>query len=294
MNETSKGMVRRLHDVRFVTRYFVGEGINVGAGTDHLSFYGSLFPLMGGVKEWDVGDGDGMLLESVKDETYDFLHSSHCLEHLQDPMVALNNWIRVVKPGGHIIFTVPDEDLFEQGIWPSYTAGEDHITSWTIAKTESWSPRSCSLLAMLPHFAHIATILKIELIDRMYLYDKDPIDQTQLPGGHESAIEVILRKKTSEEVAWKGILSPMKVETAAEVARLRESGTPDAGDKMGYTEILREQKEGLAKAEAEAEAKQINKKKRKPRIKKKEWLEPENQSTSEIIKVLENSGSLTA
>jgi len=286
MNETSKGLVRRLHDVRFVTRYFVGEGINVGAGQDHLSFYGSLFPLMTGVKEWDVEDGDGMLLESVKDDTYDFLHSSHCLEHLQDPLVALDNWIRVVKPGGHIIFTVPDEDLFEQGVWPSLPAGTDHITSWTIAKTESWAPNSCSLMAMLPHFAHRVTILKVELIDRMYLYDKEPLDQTQLPGGHESAIEVILRKKTYEELLWKGMLSADKVVAAQIIKQNRENPPPLSPE-------AEEEIERLRKGQDEA-LKKINKKKRKPRTKKKEWAEQADQSTSATIKALENSGSLTA
>ena len=286
MNETSKGLVRRLHDVRFVTRYFVGEGINVGAGFDHLSFYGSLFPLMSGVKEWDVEDGDGMLLESVGDETYDFLHSSHCLEHLQDPMLALSNWIRVVKPGGHIIFTVPDEDLFEQGVWPSLPSGSDHLTSWTIAKTESWAPNSCSLLALLPHFAHCVTILKIELIDRMYLYDKEPIDWTLLPAGHECAIEVILRKKTPEEFMWKGMLSEAKVVAAEEVKHNRENPPQLSPEAQEEIEKLRKEQDKALK--------QINKKKRKPRTKKKEWVEPENQSTSEIIKAPENNGSLTA
>jgi len=228
MNETSKSMARRLHDVRFATRYFVGDGINVGAGTDHLSFYGHLFPLMKVVREWDVEDGDGMLLEGIEDESVDFVHSSHCLEHLGDPMEALVNWIRVLKPGGHIIFTVPDEDLFEQGVWPSYTAGNDHITSWTIAKTESWSPRSCSLLAFLAQFVNSVAILKIELLDRMYLYDKPPMDQTQLPGGHECAIEVILRKKTPKEIEWKGHLSEAKIAAGVEVAKLREEAQKTA------------------------------------------------------------------
>lgn len=221
-HETSKSMVRRLHDVRFVTRYFVGNGLNVGAGNDHLSFYGSLFPLMKNVKEWDLADGDGMLLETVEDESYDFLHASHNLEHLKNPEIALMNWIRVVKAGGHLIITVPDEDLFEQGIWPSFPSGKDHITGWTIGKNESWCPDSWNVMEFLSKFLDDVAVLKIELIDRMYLYDKDPMDQTQLPGGHECAIEIILRKKTDFEKKAKGNLTPNKLTVAANIKEQRE------------------------------------------------------------------------
>ena len=30
---------------------------------------------------------------------------------MRDPATALANWFRTVKPGGHLIVTVPDEDL---------------------------------------------------------------------------------------------------------------------------------------------------------------------------------------
>jgi hypothetical protein len=36
MYETSKAVMRRLHDNRFATRFLVGDGIDIGAGTDLL------------------------------------------------------------------------------------------------------------------------------------------------------------------------------------------------------------------------------------------------------------------
>jgi len=53
------------------------------------------------------------------DGSFDFLHSSHCLEHVREPATALRNWIRVVRKFGHIVVMVPDEDMYEQGVWPS-------------------------------------------------------------------------------------------------------------------------------------------------------------------------------
>src|SRR5277367_5550020 len=91
MKETSKSVIRRLHDSRFATRYFLGEGIDIGAGSDPLSLYGEQFPGMRALRVWDVGDGDAQKMAGVEDETYNFVHSSHCLEHLVDPLEGLRN-----------------------------------------------------------------------------------------------------------------------------------------------------------------------------------------------------------
>lgn len=208
--ETSKSVMRRLYDRRFATTYLVGEGIDVGAGPDPISQYKEQFPLMGNVKIWDVADGDGMLLETIQDESLDFVHSSHCLEHLKDPVIAMDNWIRVCKKGGHIVMLLPDEDLFEQGVWPSRYAGPDHISSWTIGKVESWSPVSNSLIDFLKNFVDRVEILKIELLNNTYRYQLSEMDQTRTPIA-ECAIEVILRKKTDKEIQDKGRLPSKQV-----------------------------------------------------------------------------------
>ena len=57
MKESSKSVLRRVHDSRFATRYLVGEGIDIGAGSDPISLYSEIFPLMGFVREWDLQEG---------------------------------------------------------------------------------------------------------------------------------------------------------------------------------------------------------------------------------------------
>ena len=47
-------------------------------------------------------------LSSIDDNSVDFVASSHVLEHLPNPGVAIEEWIRVVKPGGIVFFIVPD------------------------------------------------------------------------------------------------------------------------------------------------------------------------------------------
>jgi SAM-dependent methyltransferase len=116
---TSIATARRLFDSRYATRWFVGNGLDIGPGPDSLALYAELFPRITGLRLFDVADGDAQTLEGIADNTFDFIYASHCLEHVRDPSVARRNWIRVVKPAGHLVIAVPDEDLYEQGTWPS-------------------------------------------------------------------------------------------------------------------------------------------------------------------------------
>ena len=193
MQETSKSLIRRSYDKRFVTRWLVGDGIDIGAGMDSIANYAPLFPLMRTVRSWDLPDGDAMLMEGVDDASYDFVHSSHCLEHLVDPTVALRHWVRICKPGGHVLIMVPDEDLYEQGVWPS-TFNGDHKYTFTIGKDESWSPSSINVIDLLQEVWDAVDILKIELLDTGYFYGAQRFDQTLTLLG-ESAIEIVLRRR---------------------------------------------------------------------------------------------------
>lgn len=202
MYECSKANMRRLRDSRFATRYFVGNGIDIGAGEDPLETYRELFPAMKSCRAWEWHHGDGQLLTGVADASMDFVHSSHSLEHMGDPREALANWIRVLTPGGHLVVVVPDEDLYEQGVFPS-TFNPDHKCTFTIAKRDSWSPRSLNVLELAGAFSHQLQVVKIELLDATFLYDVGRSDQTMTAIG-ECGIELILRKWTPAELKAKG------------------------------------------------------------------------------------------
>jgi len=198
MKELSKSIPRRLRDPNFMRRYFVGQGVDIGGKPDPLSLYHELFPLMGNVKVWDWEDGDAQFMASVPDNSFDFVNSSHCLEHLQNPLEGLRNWLRILKPGGYLIALVPDEDLYEQGIWPS-TNNKDHKHTFTILKSHSWSERSISLLGLFAELGPDVRCEKIELQNASFRYELPRYDQTMTPIG-ECAIEFVLRKAGPEEV----------------------------------------------------------------------------------------------
>src|SRR5579862_8653634 len=54
-----------------------------------------------------VSPGDKLPLE---DNSVDFVVSSHVIEHFPDPIKALREWHRVVKPGGYLFVKAPHKE----------------------------------------------------------------------------------------------------------------------------------------------------------------------------------------
>jgi SAM-dependent methyltransferase len=54
-----------------------------------------------------VAKGDDL---PFKDCTVDFVLSSHVLEHFWDPIRALKEWLRVVRPGGYLFMIIPHKE----------------------------------------------------------------------------------------------------------------------------------------------------------------------------------------
>ncbi len=198
MKECSKSIPRRMSQPNFMRRYFRGHGIDIGGKPDPLSLYAGLFPLIESVRVWDLQDGDAQFMAGVPDDSFDFVHASHCLEHLHDPQVALQHWLRIVRPGGYVVVTVPDEDLYEQGVFPS-TFNPDHKRTFTVWKARSWSAVSVNVIDLLREIGQEARVEKIELLDATYRDDLPRYDQTKTPVG-ECAIEFVLRKADRAEV----------------------------------------------------------------------------------------------
>jgi SAM-dependent methyltransferase len=204
MKECSKSIPRRLGESNFLTKYFVGNGIDIGGYPDPLALYTELFPKISSVRTWDLQDGDAQYMEGVADGFYDFVHSSHCLEHMKEPNIAIFNWFRILKPEGHLIITVPDEDLYEQGQFPS-SFNKDHKWTFTIFKKRSWSKKSINVIELLTNLGGQADVKKVEILDQSYRYNLPRYDQTLTPIG-ECGIEIVVRKRSLAEVQEGGRL----------------------------------------------------------------------------------------
>jgi len=117
----------------------VGRVLDIGAGVDPVTKDAIVF---------DKAQGDAQEINNFYDlESFETVFSSHCLEHMVDPQEAIQSWFSLVKPGGHLITIVPDEDLYEQGHFPSIF-NSDHRSTFTISKSNSWSPVSINCLEL--------------------------------------------------------------------------------------------------------------------------------------------------
>lgn len=192
MHEQSKAAKRRYNHGDFHSKYFRGVGLDIGAGNDTLGNNIYMFPGIRRVKPWDMEDGDAQYLKTLGDNEYDFAHASHCLEHMVDWKIALENWIRVIKPGGFLVITIPEEYMYEHFNWPS-NFNPDHKWSFTMRPTSDM-PKSVNVLDMAKAVNGIATVEKIEVITEFFNNEIGTnYDQTLLPNA-ECCIEVIFRK----------------------------------------------------------------------------------------------------
>jgi SAM-dependent methyltransferase len=204
MKESTKSVARRLKDSRFASRYLTGNGIDIGGKPDPLSLHLAVFPNISSVKIWDLEDGDAQYMNGVPGETFDFVYSSHTLEHMQNATEALSNWFRILKPGGHLIISVPDEDLYEQGDFKN-KFNKHHKHTFTIHKVNSWSIASVNILDLIASLGDRQQICLINLEDTHYRYDLPRFDQTRAPLT-ESAIEFVVRKRHIQELKVGGRL----------------------------------------------------------------------------------------
>jgi SAM-dependent methyltransferase len=81
--------------------------INVDYTDDmETEFKNAEFELCGFKAKVDViADGADL---PFKDEEYDYVISSHVIEHFFDPIKAIEEWFRVIKKGGYIFIIAPD------------------------------------------------------------------------------------------------------------------------------------------------------------------------------------------
>lgn len=158
MNETQK--TNKLRGQYFFEKYLTGKIIDIGAGADLVC---------NGAERFDIEDGDANLITKYREiGQYDAVHSSHCLEHMYNPKNALEEWWKLLKPGGFLVLVVPDEDLYEQGIWPS-RFNSDHKNTFRLGKNSSWSPVSHDIEALVKALPQ-AEIVSATKHDQQYDY----------------------------------------------------------------------------------------------------------------------------
>lgn len=83
-------------------KYCQGDGIDVGANE---------WPFPGATPIDDSPEQNALKLDCFKEGSLDFVHSSHCLEHIAQWRDALDLWISKLKPGGVLFLYLPHESM---------------------------------------------------------------------------------------------------------------------------------------------------------------------------------------
>jgi SAM-dependent methyltransferase len=125
-------------------RYLQGEGLEIGAFNSPLTLprgatvrYVDYAPLKELKRQFpdlkfqvpDLVD-DGARLASIKDDSQDFLVACQMIEHTEDPIEAIENWLRVLKPGGVLFLTIPDRRFtfdFDRPVTSLEHLFKDHV-----------------------------------------------------------------------------------------------------------------------------------------------------------------------
>lgn len=195
MNEASKAYLRRSANVGPYYHVITGDVLDVGCGHDLMPH--AAFPRVTAVRGYDLvlGHKDAQTLPEVADEGYDTVHSSHCLEHMRAPIVALFNWLRVLRPGGYLVVTVPDWVMYEHRVWPSQF-NSDHKWAFTIGSI--LNPNEPHVLSVPLILNALETLNQGDAVWCRPIYDNYDFSQPkhvdQTLGKAECAIEFVFRK----------------------------------------------------------------------------------------------------
>lgn len=95
----------------FFDKYMSGKGCELG----YASYEKGCLPILPDCDGYDKGTNgyDGLNIPKP-DGYYDYLYSSHTLEHIVDFGATLKEWYRVVKENGHLVIVVPHQFLYEK------------------------------------------------------------------------------------------------------------------------------------------------------------------------------------
>jgi SAM-dependent methyltransferase len=176
--ETTKAHSRRLKE-NFFNLYCRGNGLDIGFGGDLISENAEGF---------DFEHGDAQYLTNIKDNKYDFVYSSHTLEHLPDPYLSLKNWTRVLKPAGYLIIYIPHRDLYEKKKTLPSRFNPTHMNFFLPDRDEP--PDTIGVRQMIERTNINFEIVYIKVCDEGFSI-KDPL----IHSNGEYSIEIVLKKQ---------------------------------------------------------------------------------------------------
>lgn len=165
--------------------FCVGDGVDIGFGGDPIVPHAICMDLPTPYARYRRHvqhlHGSAEDLRWFRDNSLDWVYSSHVLEDFPDTGKVLDEWIRVIRPGGHVILYLPDEQTYR-----AY----------------------CASKGKPPNAHHVHTHFGIPLLRGLLADRKDvEIIHERFPVGIYS-FEMVLRKRGGTASAWNQRVEP--------------------------------------------------------------------------------------
>ena len=175
--ETSVAKARRVKE-NFFDFYCKGNGIDIGYGGDAIT---------DNCDTWDIENGDAHYINKFISKKFNYIYSSHLLEHLENPHLALTNWWKILDTDGFLILYVPDRDLYEKKKTLPSKFSLDHKYFFTV---DEYDP---------PHTLGLIPLIEKCLSNYKIIYAKVcnegcTITDPNIHSNGEYSIEVVIKK----------------------------------------------------------------------------------------------------
>lgn len=203
--ETTKAHARRVRE-GFFDIYVHSPVIDIGCGRvtgPTGSAHGS-DPLTPDAMCWDQDDGDATFMrpENLRrhpqwtaemEHGFGTVYSSHCIEHIANPYLAIKNWFRIVRPGGHLIIFAPSRDHYEKRKELPSRWNPDHKFFLTLDQEElpcTLALRWLAVAALGAHLSCIGWIIK----ESKECTEGHTITDPDLHSDGEYSLELVIQK----------------------------------------------------------------------------------------------------
>ena len=175
--ETSVAKVRRIKE-NFFDLYCNGKGIDIGYGGD---------PITNNCDTWDIENGDAHYINKFISKKFNYIYSSHLLEHLENPQLALTNWWKILDINGFLILYVPDRDLYEKKKKLPSRFSLDHKFFFTIKEDDP--PDTIGLISLIDK-----SISNYQIVYAKVCNEGCTITDPNIHSNGEYSIEMVVKK----------------------------------------------------------------------------------------------------
>jgi len=149
---------------------------------------------------------DGERLETIEDTSQDFVIANHFLEHCQNPILAIENMLRVIKSGGILFLAIPDKRYtfdIDRPVTPYEHLVEDYVAGSEMSQREhfeDWARLVNKLTDTLEIEKQVTNLMRINYSIHFHVWTETEMIELLLKLKRKYAFEVELIYRNSAEM----------------------------------------------------------------------------------------------